>query len=237
MADRESGELIVDTAFGLSEGIIRGERARLGQGIASYVIEHGEPVVIGDPRSDPRLEGIEFSPRPEIHSAICVPIKLAGSVDAVLSISRRLDPSPFTEDDLRLACDLADQLIPCVENTRLYQETAQRLKGLSGLPDVADAVSSSLNVLEILRPLAERIVALSGAAGGRVYRYLRHPEPSRAPLLRGPSPSRPSATRCPPTAAPWATPSGTSSQCGAPGAHARPRRRPSAAMPNPTASW
>ena len=194
VADRESGELIVDTAFGLSEGIIRGERARLGQGIASYVIQQGEPVVIGDPRTDPRLEGIDFRPRPEIHSAICVPIKLAGAVDAVLSVSRRHDPRPFSDDDLKLACDLADQLIPCVENARLYQETAERLKALSTLPDVAEAVSSSLNVVEILRPLAERIVALSGAPRGRTYRltgssrlepiwFVGHPQPAPGDTL------------------------------------------------------
>jgi len=42
VADRESGELIVDTAFGLSEGIIRGERAtleieQLGNGVTLRV--------------------------------------------------------------------------------------------------------------------------------------------------------------------------------------------------------
>jgi len=195
VADRESGELIVDTAFGLSEGIIRGERARLGHGIASYVIQHGKPIVIGDPRTDPRLEGLDFRPRPEIQSAICVPIKLAGAVDAVLSISRRDEPRPFTDDDLRLACDLADQLIPCVENARLYQQTAQRLKGLSTVPGLADAMSASLNPIDIVRPLAERIVALSGAPAARIYRHLEpsnrlkpilflgHPQPAPDDML------------------------------------------------------
>ena len=167
LAHRETGQLIVDTAYGLDDRAR--ERTRLGEGIASYVIESGQPILINDPRRDPRLAGRAFTPRPGIGSSLCLPIEVAGVVQGVVSLNRRKAKAPFQEADLRLAASLAGQLAPCIENAILYQRTAASLQEMDTLTRLTGALSATLDPDSICRLVADAARQLLGARRCRLH--------------------------------------------------------------------
>jgi len=167
LADRDTGQLIVDTAYGLSEKARR--KSRLGEGIASFVIETGQPMLITDPRRDPRLAGLSFTPRPGIGSSICLPLGGDGSVAGVVSLNRGKGHAPFSAADLRLAVSLSGQLTPCVENAILYQHSALRLREMSTITQLTGALSATLDLESICRLACEGLTRLAGADACRLY--------------------------------------------------------------------
>lgn len=90
----------------------------------------------------------------------------------------RYDVRPFTEQQIRLLEAFADQAVIAIENTRLFQELEARTRDLArsveelrALGAVSQAISSSLDLQEVLTTIVSHAVRLAGAAGGVIYEY------------------------------------------------------------------
>ncbi|MGH7299325.1 MAG: ATP-binding protein, partial [Candidatus Rokuibacteriota bacterium] len=88
----------------------------------------------------------------------------------------RSEVRPFTERQIDLVRTFADQAVIAIENVRLFQELQARTHDLSQsleetgvLSEVIRAVSSSLDLREVLDTVARRAVALSGADGCGIF--------------------------------------------------------------------
>ncbi len=91
-------------------------------------------------------------------------------------IIRRLEVRPFSDKQITLLETFADQAVIAIENVRLFQELQARTQDLSqsleetgALSEVIRAVSSSLDLREILDTVARRAVALSNADGCGIF--------------------------------------------------------------------
>ena len=75
IVDEEQQNLYYAVAAGKSSGD-RNLRVGLGEGIAGWVAQHGEPVIVSEPGNDPRfaVEGAG-SPLSPVRSAICIPLR------------------------------------------------------------------------------------------------------------------------------------------------------------------
>ena len=89
---------------------------------------------------------------------------------------RRLEVRPFSDKQIKLLETFADQAVIAIENVRLFQELRARTQDLSqsleetgALSEVIRAVSSSLDVREVLDTVARRAIALSGADGCGIF--------------------------------------------------------------------
>jgi len=89
---------------------------------------------------------------------------------------RRLEVRPFSDKQIKLLETFADQAVIAIENVRLFQELQARTQDLSqsleetgALSEVIRAVSSSLDVREVLDTVARRAIALSGADGCGIF--------------------------------------------------------------------
>ena len=89
---------------------------------------------------------------------------------------RRLEVRPFSDKQIALLETFADQAVIAIENVRLFQELQARTQDLSqsleetgALSEVIRAVSSSLDLREILDTVARRAVALSDADGCGIF--------------------------------------------------------------------
>src|SRR5579859_5012986 len=56
LVDEETGELVFNVSSEETGKLVE-QRIPAGQGVAGWVVEHGEPVSIADPASDPRFYG------------------------------------------------------------------------------------------------------------------------------------------------------------------------------------
>jgi signal transduction histidine kinase/HAMP domain-containing protein len=89
---------------------------------------------------------------------------------------RRLEVRPFSDKQIKLLETFADQAVIAIENVRLFQELRARTQDLSqsleetgALSEVIRAVSSSLDLREVLDTVARRAIALSGADGCGIF--------------------------------------------------------------------
>lgn len=83
---------------------------------------------------------------------------------AIVLASRQIER--FGEDEVILIRTVADQVGVAVVNARLYEETRQRVDELALLNEVSRALTSTLNLEEVLRVIMEEAVStLQGEAG------------------------------------------------------------------------
>jgi len=127
----------------------------------------------------PDIEAVldsEFPDSRDIHrftqlkSQVTVPLIRDGVAIGILSV-HRYEVRPFTEAEISQLERFADQAVIAIENARLFQELQDRVTELRTLGEVGQAVSSSLDLQQVLTTIVGNATHLSGADGGIVYEY------------------------------------------------------------------
>ncbi|BCB95140.1 hypothetical protein JZK55_00620 [Dissulfurispira thermophila] len=118
--DGDTGELYFDVAIGEKGEHIKTIRLKRGEGIAGWVVEHNEPVIINDVQNDSRFfkggdEKSDFTTK----NMICVPVK---TKDRLVSMPQAINKndSSFSTSALDLLVGLFNQVAIAIENARLY---------------------------------------------------------------------------------------------------------------------
>ncbi|MDI6729222.1 MAG: GAF domain-containing protein, partial [Thermodesulfovibrionales bacterium] len=120
--DEKTGDLYFDVAIGEKGEKVKTIRLKKGQGIAGWVTEHDEPVIINDAQNDPRFfKGADEKSGFVTKSMICVPVKTRDKIVGVLQAVNKKSTS-FDNDDLDLLKGLSNQVAIAIENARLYDE-------------------------------------------------------------------------------------------------------------------
>lgn len=118
--DEQSGDLVFRLGTGEKADRLMGRRLRPGQGIAGWVAEHGEPLLVRHAQRDPR-----FSPAYDqatgvtTESILCVPLEVKGRVIGVVQALNKPRPG-FTGVDVDVLRSLAASTAAAIENARLY---------------------------------------------------------------------------------------------------------------------
>jgi HD-GYP domain-containing protein (c-di-GMP phosphodiesterase class II) len=120
--DEEKGELYFDVALGEKSHEIKTIRLKLGQGIAGWVAEKKQAVIVNDVQNDPRFfRGGDEKSGFITKTMLCLPVmfkeKLLGVIQAINKKN-----GLFNEYDLELIKALSSQVAVAIENARLYEE-------------------------------------------------------------------------------------------------------------------
>lgn len=117
--------LLDQNAQELYSGLIAGRQAqgvrtrlKLGEGVAGWVAQHGEPLWIGDASQDARSSGSFFPSSSEMRSLLCVPVKGRDSVLGVIQLVGGPGESGFSSVDVPFLTVVADYVAIALENTR-----------------------------------------------------------------------------------------------------------------------
>lgn len=112
-----------------------------------------------DTPNDPLL-GRGFARREGIKSAVAIPLRAADSPIGVMFINHRASHR-FTQDEL-VSIDLfAQQATAAIYNVQLYERARRRARRLQMLNDAGRAITSSLDLREILGRIAEQACKLA----------------------------------------------------------------------------
>jgi GAF domain-containing protein len=112
LLDSDIGNLIHRAALGCSKELPRGGKPtsyRPGVGLAGWVLETREPVIVPDVTKDPHWIPGETNYVPERKSAIAVPLIARDDILGVLLLFH-LKADYFTQDDLKLVSVIAAQV-------------------------------------------------------------------------------------------------------------------------------
>lgn len=130
LLDEKNEYLTWDIALGEKGDRIKKERKlKVGEGIAGWVAEKGEPVVIDNARDDPRfLRDIDRMTSFVTKSIICVPVKVKEKTIGILEAMNKIGATSFSGDDLELFTAYASQAGVAIENARLHRELIDKEK-------------------------------------------------------------------------------------------------------------
>jgi diguanylate cyclase (GGDEF)-like protein len=126
LVDDASGELYFEAAVGNGADAIRGQRIQRGEGIAGWVAQEGEPVLVSDAQHDPRFASrFDRSSSFQTTSILAVPLRskdrTLGVIELINNRPRSEDGTAFSEDDVRTLASIADYAAIALENARNFQ--------------------------------------------------------------------------------------------------------------------
>jgi signal transduction histidine kinase/DNA-binding response OmpR family regulator len=144
-------------------------------------------VQIPDALSDPRYQWHEARELGGFRTIVGVPMLAADRVVGVIALWRT-EVDPFDERTIGVVTTFAVHGAIAIQNVQLFHELQERTAELArsvdelrALGEVSRAVSSSLDVDEVLTTIVTRAVELSGTDGGSIFEFDR---PTGAFLLR-----------------------------------------------------
>lgn len=158
LLDDETGRLSIHVSKGVPKEYVESASVALGDGISGWVALNGEGVLINDPSIDPRFKLREV--RKDLSSAMSVPLRTYEKIVGVLNVSTVLPNKAFDRHDLELLSTLANQMASAIENARLYDHLQRRSAQLSTAIGVARTITSTLDVVEVQRLLADQLCGL-----------------------------------------------------------------------------
>jgi GAF domain-containing protein len=118
-----TGDIVfVELLFGPMFERLPPVRLKRGQGIAGWVAEHKEPVIITDAYSDQRFfSGVDRRSGFRTHSMICIPLQVDERTIGILqAINRQF--GRFSDHDVQLMQALGGPLAAAIENANLHAD-------------------------------------------------------------------------------------------------------------------
>jgi len=128
LLDLGTGELVFSVPTGPKADKLTDIRIPSGKGIAGWVAEHEQYVLVPDVKNDPRFYAeIDRISGFETKSILCVPLKAKTKLIGVLEVINKRDGGSFTEQDAILLGIFAHQAALAIENARMYNEIRDQM--------------------------------------------------------------------------------------------------------------
>lgn len=128
--NRQTGEIFIESAYGLSLSQQERGKYKLGEGITGMVVQTGEPAVVPRVSREPlflnRTRARKDIKKEDI-SFICVPVKIGQETIGALSVDRLFSVDISLDEDLRLLLIISSLIAQAVRFIQAVQEDRQKL--------------------------------------------------------------------------------------------------------------
>lgn len=139
------------------------DRMRVGEGFNGQAAATGQPVIVEDASSDPRLTRPEVR-EAEIQSQLIVPVIIRGNVRGTLCVATRRQRQ-FLPEEIELTGAVAAQVGAAIENARLYEKERSTAKKLAKSEKDYRELFENANDAIWVHDMAGNIVVANRAAG------------------------------------------------------------------------
>ena len=139
----EDGTLETRASYGLEAEFARNARKKLGEGIAGWVAERQQAVLLSNDRSPEGLHQ-HFKPNRNITSALSLPLRVGERCVGVLNVNRINHPDPFQDHHREMLSLFAEHVGAVIERA----ETVERLSSRTRELEAANLKLSELNQMK-----------------------------------------------------------------------------------------
>lgn len=166
--EKGGSELVIMASVGIPDDVAGQVRIRKGDGIAGWVAEHGEALLVDDIEKDHRF--LKHRDRPygtdSFISApllMSVPIKYRHRTLGVINVNNKVGGGVFTGEDLEFVTNLAGQAAVAAEHALMFQELEEtRFEAIMALAEALEFKDASTGrhsdrVLKLSRRVADRM--------------------------------------------------------------------------------
>ena len=149
LLDERSGSLSIAAQHGLSSRFVEGvNQLEVGEGLSGRVVASGEPIVVKDLSSEPRLTRMVV--REEgLRSVAIVPLRTKGKILGTL-FAMTYGLHEFTEQHVQLLSSIAHQIGMAIGSAQLFQAEQRRAEQSRVIAQVGRHITSILDIDEIL---------------------------------------------------------------------------------------
>jgi len=166
LLDESHTELVFRQAAGVASQEVIGLRLKRGQGVAGWVVEHQQSVLILDTTHDERFFGQITTPSGfQTRSLICVPMFAHNVIIGVLEQINKLSGT-FDAADVRLLEAVAAQTAVAIDNARLFDAERRSHQRIETLYRIGQTVNSTLDPAAILEQLIDEAMRATQATHG-----------------------------------------------------------------------
>jgi putative methionine-R-sulfoxide reductase with GAF domain len=116
LADELTGDLVINCARGLDEGIVRQTRINTPSRVAGWVAQEGKPLLVEDIEADPRFFQKNLNTRYNSRSLLSLPLKVQNRVVGVLNLNNKKSGDAFSQQDLKTGTVFIERIAAFVEN-------------------------------------------------------------------------------------------------------------------------
>jgi two-component system sensor histidine kinase HydH len=174
LIDRTGKTVTLTAAIGLNQESIGKLTFPVGMGIAGWVAEQKVPLALEDPYTDPRFQYIPESGIERFRSLAAAPIMDEDRCLGVIFVLS-LEAWQATSSELTLLITAANQISGVIKSAQLFHNIQERLSELATIYEVGMALTSTLD-LEQLLSLIARNSTQSLRAQGCTIRLMNLPE-------------------------------------------------------------
>jgi putative nucleotidyltransferase with HDIG domain len=171
LIDERTGQLYIAQAHNLPEVVVSSTRLKIGEGVAGWVAEHREGMLLIGRVNDKLYPG--FFPKPRVlGSSISAPIHLPGAkaqpaeLYGVINLSRRVGAVNLSRNDLQLIVAFCSSAAMVMRNARYYRTLQRRANGLQHQAEISHDLINSLDMDVVLQSIMDKAVGLLGCESG-----------------------------------------------------------------------
>jgi len=131
LLNRETGEILIEAAYGLTEKQQQRGRYQLGEGITGQVVETGIPIIIPDISKDTQFvhkTGAEADGEKTEKSFVCIPVKIGNSTIGTMNITSMNTGTFSLELFVQLLSVIASMIARAVKIRQELREEKERLQ-------------------------------------------------------------------------------------------------------------
>jgi len=131
LINEQTGMLEWEVALGEKSAEVKNSKIqlRLGEGIAGWVAQTGEPLIVPDVSKDPRFfKKSDDTTGFKTRSILAVPLKVQDRIIGVAEVINSLNGKAFTNDDLDLFSTFSRQVALAIENARMHRQMIEKEK-------------------------------------------------------------------------------------------------------------
>ena len=146
-----------------------GYSLRMGEGIAGWCAQTGQPALVTDVQHDSRFYGgVDHKTGFVTRSLMCAPMIVEDQCIGVVEVINRRG-GDFDEDDLHQLMAVSAQVGTAVSKARLFAEMSRRAEEMTILLETAKDIASTLDYGDVLQTIAARACRLLSADGVTVF--------------------------------------------------------------------
>jgi DNA-binding response OmpR family regulator len=131
LVNPEEGILRIAHAKGLDPEIQRTAIVPIGEGIAGWVAQTGEPLLVRDLDKDPTFGKKERNPRYRSDSLMSVPLKVNGKTVGVMNANNKANGGTFDEHDMAIFTTFSCIVALGLATTQLFEKLAASVDELA----------------------------------------------------------------------------------------------------------
>lgn len=155
LLNEQRQELYIRFQVGYPPEVADRARVKVGRGVTGRAAQTRQAVLVADVANEQDYIDVV----PNVHSELAIPLIVKNRVIGVIDIEAR-ETGYFTEEHKRLLTLIASRMAVGIENARLHTRTTRQARTLLLLNEIAQELTSILNLDELLKRIAELLSRL-----------------------------------------------------------------------------